>query len=59
MQRLAADPAFANISLSSVLDPLSFVGRAPEQVDDFVNEVVKPLLEQHQTQSELDAQVFV
>jgi hypothetical protein len=42
-----------------VLDPLAFVGRAPEQVDDFLSEVVTPLLQKHQLATELDAQVFV
>lgn len=59
MQRLAADPAFAKISLSEVLDPLAYVGRAPEQVDDFVSEVVAPLLKKYRVQTEMDAQVFV
>jgi adenylosuccinate lyase len=59
LQRLATDPAFANIPLHSVLDPLAFVGRAPEQVDDFLSEVVTPLLQKHQLATELEAQVFV
>ena len=27
------------------MDPAKFVGRAPEQVTDFLNEVVNPILE--------------
>jgi len=43
LQRLAADPAFAAIDLEAVVDARQFVGRAPEQVDDFLAEVVAPL----------------
>jgi adenylosuccinate lyase len=45
--RLAADPAFARAGLDTVareLDPLSFAGRAPQQVDEFLHDVVDPLL---------------
>ena len=47
LDRLAADTAF-KVSLSDLeaaIDPRRFVGRAPEQVDEFLNEVVTPLLE--------------
>ena len=43
MDRLAADPAFAKVDLTAVLDPGQFVGRAPEQVDEFIAEVVAPI----------------
>ena len=43
LARLAADPAYAGLDLAAVLDPRSFVGRAPEQVDRFVGEVVDPI----------------
>ncbi|MGQ0647694.1 MAG: adenylosuccinate lyase [Gemmatimonadaceae bacterium] len=44
--RLAADPEFpvAIHDLRDALDPGRFVGRAPEQVDEFIAEVVDPLL---------------
>jgi adenylosuccinate lyase len=49
MERLAADPAFAAVagSLDGLLDPAAFVGRAPEQVDDFLAAEVRPLLDAH------------
>jgi len=43
LDRLKAEPAFAGMDLEAVLDPSSFVGRAPEQVDAFVERVVKPV----------------
>ena len=49
IDRIAADPLFGADaeSLKASLDPARYVGRAPEQVDDFLNEVVKPLLEEN------------
>lgn len=43
LSRLAADPAFGGIDLRQTLDPAQFVGRAPQQVDEFLQEVVAPL----------------
>ncbi len=47
LERLAADPAFARAGLEAVardLDPLHYVGRSPEQVDEFLHDVVDPLM---------------
>jgi adenylosuccinate lyase len=44
IQRLAADERFAGIDLRSVMDPARFVGRASEQVDEFLKEEVEPAL---------------
>lgn len=51
LDRLSVDPAF-NVSIAdmeSALDPLRFVGRAPEQVDEFLNDVIEPLLAGHRS----------
>ncbi len=40
MDRLADDTAFAKVDLTAVLAPGQFIGRAPEQVDEFIAEVV-------------------
>jgi adenylosuccinate lyase len=44
--RLRADPAFAGVRrlLEGDLDPRRFVGRAPEQVEEFLRDVVDPIL---------------
>ncbi|MBI5851849.1 MAG: adenylosuccinate lyase [Planctomycetes bacterium] len=46
LELLAADPAFARVkaSLTAALDPMRFVGRAPEQVDEFLAGEVQPRL---------------
>lgn len=43
IDRLRADPAFSGVVLDDVLHPSRFVGRAPEQVDRFLAEVVEPI----------------
>jgi len=44
--RLAAEPAWPVPAdeMHALLDPLNFIGRAREQVDEFLTEVVEPLL---------------
>jgi len=43
LERLAADPALAQVDLTAVTDPRQFIGRAPEQVDEFIAGVVEPI----------------
>jgi adenylosuccinate lyase len=43
LQRLAADPAFSKVNLESALHAENYVGRAPQQVDSFLHEVVEPI----------------
>lgn len=47
MERIAEDPLFAAVhsKLESMIDPILFVGRAPEQVDEFISEEIDPLLQ--------------
>jgi adenylosuccinate lyase len=47
LQRLAGDPMFAKVDLQKSLDPAGFIGRAPEQVDEFLAEVVAPIRERY------------
>ena len=41
--RLKADDAFSNVDLNKVMNPKAYVGRAPEQVLEFITEVVSPI----------------
>lgn len=52
IDRVKADPYFAPIidQLPQLLDPKTFIGRAPEQVDEFVAEWVNPAIEKYQDQ---------
>jgi adenylosuccinate lyase len=44
LERLAADPAFAEVDLKAAVEPVQFIGRAAEQVDEFLTEVIAPIL---------------
>jgi len=43
IDRLAVDPLFAKIDFKQVLDPKAFEGRAAEQVDEFIADVISPI----------------
>jgi len=43
MRRLEGDAAFKGVNLAEMTDSARFVGRAPEQVDEFLAEVVAPI----------------
>ena len=43
LERLTGDAAFAGVDLDEVLDPRGLVGRSPEQVDEFIADVVEPI----------------
>ncbi|MBN2450053.1 MAG: adenylosuccinate lyase, partial [Lentisphaeria bacterium] len=47
LDRIRNDPLFAAVHdrLDALMDPLRFVGRAPQQVDEFLARVVNPLLQ--------------
>jgi adenylosuccinate lyase len=49
LKRLAGEPAMAGIDLNAVLDPHQYVGRAPEQVQQFVSQVVEPIRGKYQS----------
>ena len=43
LARLRSDPAFAGVDFDAVLDQGQFIGRAPQQVDEFIEQEVAPL----------------
>ena len=43
LRRLADEPAMAGIDLEAAMDPHRFVGRAPQQAEQFVAQVVEPI----------------
>lgn len=59
IQRLAADPAFAGLDLQSALAPQRYVGRAPAQVDQFLDKVVEPILKRYRTAGKKDTSLHV
>jgi adenylosuccinate lyase len=59
LERLAADPAFAGIDWSEALQASRFVGRAPQQVDEFLAEVVGPIRAKYPDALRIRADVHV
>jgi adenylosuccinate lyase len=45
--RLRADPLFARVDIEAALDPRRFVGRAPQQVAEFLADHIQPLRERY------------
>jgi adenylosuccinate lyase len=45
--RLRADISFAKVDFGKVLAPKNYVGRAPQQVDEFLKDIVKPILRKY------------
>lgn len=43
LDRLKADPLLAGVDFAAVLDRRQFVGRAPQQVEEFLTEVIEPI----------------
>ncbi|MFM7162577.1 MAG: adenylosuccinate lyase [Planctomycetaceae bacterium] len=55
LDRLAGDPAFARVDVRATLDASQYVGRAPQQVEQFVAEVVEPIRARHAQALQRDA----
>ena len=50
LDRLRGDEAFAGVDLDAAVDARSLVGRAPEQVDEFLKQHVQPIREKYADQ---------
>ena len=48
--RLKADGAFRKINLQNVLNPKRYIGRAPQQVDEFISTIVTPIRRKYRKQ---------
>ncbi len=61
LDRLAADPVIGMTreEINAVLDLRKFVGRAPEQVEEFIRDEVDPVLERHRGRSQVTSDVRV
>ena len=61
LERIAADPAFGMTlpELESVMEPKNFIGRAPSQTQEFVDQYVKPVLEEKKDLLGLDVEINV
>lgn len=61
LKRIAADPLFGVTleELNRIVSPEKFVGRAPQQTEEFITETVQPALEKYHGISEKTAEITV
>ena len=61
IDRIAADPAFGvtKEDLEKVLKPANYVGRAPRQTEEYLTEVIRPLLAENEADLGLTAEINV
>ncbi len=52
IDRIKSDALFAKIAknIDKIMDPIKFVGRAPEQVDEFLKNEVEPVLKKYKSE---------
>ena len=61
LERIAADPAFGVTleQLHSIINPKKYVGRAPQQTEDFINNEVKNALKPYENMENYKAEINV
>lgn len=59
LERLASDPAFSAVDFAQATELLQYVGRAPQQVSEFLREVVAPIRQRHANRRQWQAEVKV
>jgi adenylosuccinate lyase len=59
LDRLAKDPAFSGVDVRGATDASQFVGRAPQQVDEFLADVVEPIRQKYGADVDSQAEVNV
>jgi adenylosuccinate lyase len=57
LDRLKADALFEAVDIDAEMEPSRFIGRAPEQVDAFLEEHVEPILAAHPEDEGLEAEI--
>ena len=61
LELIAADPAFGLTmeDLLKTMEPKLYVGRAPQQVEEFLEEVIEPVLKENQEILGMKAEILV
>lgn len=61
LDRIVDDPAFdlSNNDIKELMDPIKFVGRGPEQVSEFLEDFIYPILEENKALLGLDIDLKV
>ncbi|HBE61903.1 MAG TPA: adenylosuccinate lyase [Rhodopirellula baltica] len=59
LERLKGDENFAGIDLEAAIDPHAYVGRAPQQVDEFMEAIITPIRQRYSGSDSLSVEVTV
>jgi len=59
LDRLKADKAFKKLDIDAMLEPTAFIGRAPQQVDEFLAQEVEPVRQRYADSLGADADLRV
>lgn len=61
VERIAGDPAFGMTEeqINALLEPKNFVGRAPEQTEEFIHEVINTILNENRKELGMTAEINV
>lgn len=59
IDRLKSDKAFDGVDFKAVLDAKAYIGRAPEQVDEFISECVEPIRKKYRKKLKVNAELKV
>lgn len=59
LDRLQEEPAFKGVDLDAALEPSQFIGRAPQQVDTFITQVVEPIRKRYADALKYEASLSV
>ena len=59
LTRLKSDDAFAKADLNRALDPMLYVGRSVQQVDEFVKHTIDPIRQRYTGKLERKVQIKV
>ena len=59
LDRLRQDSMFASVDVMKLLDPARYVGRAPQQVSEFLRSVIGPLERRYKSVPTLESDLSV
>lgn len=59
LERLSGDSAFREVDVAAMAGPEQYVGRAPEQVAEFLEKIIAPIRERHAADLKGEAEVRV
>ena len=59
LERLEADPAFAHVNIKGAVTPKRFIGRSPQQVDEFIKTHVTPIRRRYRSVLARKSDLFV